>query len=122
MTGYIILGILLALSAAGNAWQYNQHTEDAVRFGTTKQLSDDTKAAASACSAGVERIEKAGRTRGLALAKAMNDLAPKVQTLEAAATLAARAKPDDPKDLCGSLDRYLEERIKAERAAAKGGP
>lgn len=112
-----ILAILLALSAAGNAYQYNEHTKDAVKFGTTSQLAADTKAAAGACTNSVRDLAKAGQTRQGELLKALAGVAPKVTALEAAATVAARVKPDDPKDLCASLERYLKGEIKKERAA-----
>ena len=112
---YAVLGILLALSAAGNAYQYHQAGKLQVRIGTTKQLADDTKAAATACSAGVDRLETASTARQTALEKALKGIAPKVAALNAEALVASRAKPDDPKDLCGSLERYLKGQVKAER-------
>lgn len=116
MSPMVILGILLAISVAGNAWQYHEHTKDAVKFGATKQLADDTTAAAVACSTGVDNLAKAGRTRQTELMAALKGVAPQVAKLQADALEAGRAKPDDPKDLCGSLERYLKGRIKADRA------
>lgn len=113
-----ILAVLLAVSAAGNAWQYHEHTKDAVKFGATDQLAKDTKTAAEACSKGVEDLEKAAKARQTDLVNALKGVAPKVASLQAEALEAARAKPDDPKDLCGSLQRYLRDRIRAQK---KGG-
>ena len=112
---YAVLGILLALSAAGNAYQYHQAGKLQVRIGTTKQLADDTKAAATACSAGVDRLETAGTNRQKALDAALRGIAPKVLALQEASLLAGRAQPDQPSDLCGSLTRYLQGQVKAER-------
>lgn len=114
----IILGILLALSVAGNAWQYHEHTADSIKFGTTKQLADDTKAAASACSAGVDRMEKAGTTRQRALDAALKGIQPALEKSQRDVMDALKARPDDPKDLCGSLGRYLNQQIQAEKKAA----
>lgn len=117
MTGYIILGILLALSAAGNAWQF-KHGEGLVAKGAAvEQLATDTKAAAQACTQGVEDLAKASRTRAQALAELMKQVAPKVAQMQEASLLALQQRPDNPQDLCGSLERYLRAQIKAERGA-----
>lgn len=121
MYGIVILGILLALSVAGNAWQFHHGEKILEAKAATEQLAKDTTAAAQACTKGVEDLEKAGRVRGAALLAAMKAAQPQVASLEAAATVAARAKPDNAQDLCGSLERYLSAQIKAERAK-KGGP
>lgn len=115
----VILGVLLALSSAGNVYQYHQHTTDSVKFGTTSQLAADTKAAAGACSKSVDDLAKAGKTRQAELLKALAGVAPKVSALEAAATVAARVKPDDINDLCGSLGRYWKREIAKERLLTK---
>ena len=112
-----ILGVLLAISAAGNAWQF-QHGEGLLEAkAAATQLNKDTTAAAAACTAGVDRIEKAGTTRQERLEAALRSIAPRVAKLNAEAIVASRAKPDDPRDLCGSLERYLRAQIKAGRPA-----
>lgn len=121
MYGIVILGILLALSVAGNAWQFHHGEVILEAKAATAQLAKDTTAAAQACTQGVEDLAKAGRVRGKALLDALEKAKPQVASLEAAATVAARAKPDDAQDLCGSIERYLTAQIKAERAK-KGGP
>ena len=113
----VVLGILLALSVAGNAYQYHEAGKLQVKIGATDQLAKDTKAAAEACTTGVDNLAKAGAGRQKALLEALKGAAPKVAALEAAASVAARAKPDDPQNLCASLERYWKDQIKAERAA-----
>lgn len=113
MSPVVILGILLAVSVALNGWQYREALQDATKYGATEQLATDTKAAASACSAGVDRMEKAGTGRQARLEAALKGIAPTVAKLNADAIVASRAKPDDPKDLCGSLERYLRAQVKA---------
>lgn len=115
MSPTLILGILLAISVALNGWQYHQALEAATKYGTTKQLADDTKAAAGACTKGVEDLAKAGRGRQNDLLAALKAVAPQVAAEQTAALQALQAKPDDAKDLCGSLERYLKGQIKAER-------
>ena len=117
MSPVAILGLLLAISVAGNAWQFHHGEVILEAKAATTQLAADTKAAADACSAGVDDLAKAGRTRGKALIEAMKQVAPTVQALQEAAIVAQRAKPDDPKDLCGSLERYLRTEVAAERAS-----
>lgn len=113
----IVLGILLALSAAGNAWQYHQHGRDLVRIGTTEQLADDTKAAAAACSRGVEDLAQAGRDRHDEVLARLAAQAGQVADLQRRSVAALNAQPADPNDLCKSLERYLREQIRAGRAA-----
>jgi len=115
VTGYLVLGILLAISVAGNAWQFHHGEKLVAKAAGTEQLANDTKAAAEACTKGVDDLARAGRIRGKALLDALEKAKPQVASLEAAAALAARAKPDDAQDLCGSLERYLKNQIKAER-------
>ena len=110
-----ILGVLLALSSAGNAYQYRENGQLQAKAGAVEQMAKDSKEAAQACTTGVENLAKAGRTRGKALLDAMKAAEPKVASLEAAASVAARAKPDDPQNLCASLERYWKAQIKAER-------
>ena len=115
MSPAAILGVLLAASVALNGWQYRQALGNAVKYGTTQQLAEDTKAAAGACSASVEDLAKAGEKRHLQMIAALKGVAPEVERLQRDALRAAGAKPDNPQDLCGSLERYLRAQIKAER-------
>lgn len=115
MSPMVILGILLAISVAGNVWQYHEHTVDSIRLGTTKQLADDTKAAAQACTQGVLDLDKAGKARQRRLEDALAAVAPKVAQEQQAAIAALQARPDDPKDLCGSLERWWKARIAEEK-------
>lgn len=111
-----ILGLLLALSAAGNAWQFHHGEKIVAAKAAMEQLAADTKEAAQACTRGVDDLAKASRTRGLALAELMRQVAPKVAQMQEASLVALQARPDNPQDLCGSLQRYLQGQIKADRA------
>lgn len=117
MSPTIILGILLALSVAGNAWQYRQALEAATRYGTTKQLAEDTKAAAATCTKGVEDLDKAAKERDRRLQAALKAIQPALDNGQREVMAALKARPDDPKDLCGSLERYFRAQVKAERGA-----
>jgi len=115
MNPTILLAILLFLSVAGNAWQYNEHSQDMVKIGTTEQLAADTKAAAEACSTSVDNLAKKGATQHATVLANLAAQAGKVAGLEGAAIAALNAKPADPADLCKSLELYLRGQIKAER-------
>lgn len=114
-----VMAVLLALSAAGNAWQF-KHGEAAIEAAATAtQMNTDTKAAATACSSSVDALGKAGDKRQTDLLAALKGVAPRVAALQAESLKAMGAKPDDPKDLCGSLERYLRGQIKSEKGASK---
>lgn len=115
MNPTILLAILLALSVAGNAWQYNQHSEDMVKIGTTEQLARDTKAAADACSAGVASLETDGKKRHADLMARIAAQSGQVADLKGASIAALNARPADTADLCKSLELYLRAEITKER-------
>jgi hypothetical protein len=119
MSPTIILAILLALSVAGNGWQYHEHGKDLVQIGTTKQLADDTKLAAQTCSTSVDKLATKGETQHAAVLASLQAQAGKVADLKGATIAALNAKPADPADLCKSLAIYLHDQIKAEKT---GGP
>lgn len=114
MNPTILLAILLALSVAGNAWQYNQHSEDMVKIGTTEQLAADTKAAAEACSAGVTSLETDGKKRHADLLARIAAQSGQVADLKGASIAALNARPADAGDLCKSLELYLRGEIRKE--------
>ena len=113
--GLIVLGVLLALSTAGNAWFWHERDGLLQREATVTQLQRDTKEAANTCTKSVEDLGKKGAERDRRLAQALERVAPQVAADQKAALAALTAKPDDPKDLCGSLERYLRAQIRADR-------
>lgn len=110
-----ILAILLALSVAGNAWLFHSRDKALAAEATAEQLNADTAKAAQACTDGVNNLAKDGKARAARLEKMLGAEAGRIRTLQQQALDAQRAKPDDPQDLCGSLERYLRSQIKAER-------
>ena len=113
-----ILGVLLALSTAGNAWQYHEHDKIITAEATAQQLNRDTANAAKTCSASVDNLAAAGTAREKRLIGAMANIAPTVAAGQKEALNALAAKPDNPNDLCGSLQRFLSAGIKAEKGGA----
>lgn len=115
----LLLGIPLLLSIAGNAYFWHERDSLIQREATVTQLQADTKAAASACTASVDSLSEKSENRGKRLESVMLAIAPRVAAEQRAALQALQARPDDPKDLCGSLSRFLTKSILEER---KGEP
>lgn len=113
--GLIVLGVLLALSTAGNAYFWHERDGLLQREATVTQLQRDTKEAANTCTRSVEDLGKKGAERDRRIAAALDRVAPQVAADQKAALAALAARPDDPKDLCGSLERYLRAQITADR-------
>lgn len=110
------LGAMLSASVLLNAWQYHQHDQSVRLEAQARQFADDTKASAGACSASVDRLAKDGRDRQAELLRLLRGIAPAVAENQKAALAALNAKPDNPQDLCASLQRYLQVEIQLERA------
>jgi len=110
-----IVGLLLAISIAGNAWQWHAHDKAVFAEASAKQLAADTRASAEACSSSVKELKLAGERRDESLAAAMSAIAPAVARQQKAALEVLAAKPRNSADLCGSLLEYLRGQIKIER-------
>lgn len=116
----VLLGILcfaLLSSLAANAYFWHERDGLLQREATVKQLQADTKAAAQACSASVENLAQQGKVRDGRLAQALGRIAPEVRRSNEEALRALQSRPDNPGDLCGSLERFLRKSIAAEREA-----
>lgn len=109
------LGVLLLASIAGNAWQYHEHDQFVRLEAQARQYATDTKGAAEACSNSVEDLRKDGLARQAKLVELLNGIAPEVAANQVEALKALNVKPDNPQDLCGSLQRYLQTEIKGEK-------
>lgn len=112
----IVLGLALAASMAGNA--YFWHERDALirKAATVEQMKADISAAATQCTASVDALAKDSRDRDRRIAAAMGKIAPTILADQRASLDALKARPDDPKDLCGSLDRFRRKAISDDRA------
>lgn len=113
----VVLGVLLALSSAGNAYFWHERDGLLQREATVQQLERDTRAAANRCTASVDDLAKKGAERDKRIQAAIASVAPRVQAEQRAAMEILASRPDDPKDLCGSLARLLRAEIKRERGA-----
>lgn len=115
--GLAVLLAVLGLSIAANWWLFSERDRILQEKATVEQLKRDTAAAAGACSSSVERLAQAGRARDVSLARELAKIAPAVRADQAAALEALKARPDDAKDLCGSLYRFFQRQIEAERGS-----
>ncbi len=113
--GVAVLTLMLAGSLAANAWLFHERDKALAAEARTEQLERDTRAAAAACTASVDGLAKAGERRQRQLAAQLAQIAPTVAAYQAEAISSLRARPDDPKDLCGSLLRYWQGQIARER-------
>ena len=114
-----VLGVLLALSTAGNLYFWHERDGLLQREATVQQLARDTRNAANACTKSVEDLGKKGAERDRRIAAAIEAVAPKVRADQQAALQALASRPDNPQDLCGSLERYLRAQIQQDRGGAK---
>lgn len=67
----VILGLLLALSVAGNGVLYKLHTGDLQRIGSLKQANKDARADAKACSDAVKKVRLETEKRDRVVAEAL---------------------------------------------------
>ena len=115
MNPTLILGVVLALSLAGNAFLFHSRDRALEGKAVAETAMAGFKGAAETCSASVDKLAADGQRRHaetLAMLKAETG---RIKGLQHDALAAVRAKPADPKDLCGSLERYLREQLKRER-------
>ena len=82
---------------------------------TRQQLADDTKAAAQACSDGVDKLATQSSATRTAIIAAVQGEGARIKGLQHDALDAIKARPDNPADLCGSIERYLKAQIAKER-------
>lgn len=112
-----ILGVLLALSVAGNAFLFHERDKIMQKEATVSQLAADVKQQAAVCTASVDNLAEEGKKRDAHLGAKLDAIAPKVAELQKEQFAALSARPDNPHDLCGSLARYWSQEI----AKEKGG-
>ncbi|OHC66980.1 MAG: hypothetical protein A3H93_18120 [Rhodocyclales bacterium RIFCSPLOWO2_02_FULL_63_24] len=115
MSPLTVVGLLLALSVAGNAWLFNSRDVALAERATFEHASKDTAVAAKACSDGVEGLAADGKKRHADLLTRIKAQAGQVAALEGASIAALNARPADPGDLCKSLAQYLAGEIRKER-------
>lgn len=112
----IVLGVLLAVSVAGNAYLFRERTSIIEAKATAEQLNRDTAASAKTCSDGVERLSADTRRRQDGLKASLEAASGRIAALQAQAMIAGQARPDDSADLCGSLERFWRREMARERA------
>jgi len=114
-----ILTLLLALSVAGNAWQYHEHDKAVAAVATAEQLGVDTKAAAQACGASVDALAADSKARSARIEQQLAGWSGRILELPGASLEALSARPANPADLCGSVTQYLQAQIRKGAPGAK---
>ena len=109
------LAIALALSLAGNAWQFHRNGVLIAEGAKTEQARVDTLAAAAACSSSVDALAAKSTAQAAGIKAALVGIAPAVSKAQGEALRALAARPSNPNDLCGSLATYIKAQIQAER-------
>lgn len=105
---------MLGLSLAANVWLFNSRDSALEDLASQKLVSTSYQAAAGTCSESVDKLAAFGKGQGKAILDKLDTEATRIKSLQQDAITAARAKPDDPKDLCGSIERYLKSQIREE--------
>ena len=115
MNPTLILGIVLAISLAGNAFLFHSRDNAIEEKASAQTAMAGYKGASEACSKSVDTLADKGKERHVAMLAALTAEADRIKGLQHDALETMRAKPSDPKDLCASLERYWREQIKRER-------
>jgi len=117
MNPMIIMGIVLAISLAGNAFLF--HSRDAALEGkaTAETALTGWKSSAETCSKSVDKLAGDGKKRHQEILDKLDSETGRIKGLQHDALNALAARPDDPKDLCGSIARYFKAEIQKERGA-----
>lgn len=110
-----IIGMLLAISFAGNLWLF--HGRDKARESAAQHQTayEGALGAANLCSASVNDLAAASKARHAETLRRLSAQSGQVRGLEQAAIEALQARPSDPGDLCGSLAAFLQTEIAKER-------
>lgn len=111
----IVLLVALGISVALNLWQYHQHDTLVEKAATATQLSVNALDAGKQCNDSVETLARDSKAQGAQIALRLDKLAPLLSSYQKDAIKALSARPDNPQDLCGSLERFLKAKINAER-------
>lgn len=110
-----ILGLLLALSFAGNLWLFHSRDNALESAAQHKTAYDGALGAANLCSASVRTLSDESKVRHAETLRRLSAQSGQVRGLEQAAIEALQARPSDPGDLCGSLAAFLKTEIQRER-------
>lgn len=103
----LVLGLALTASVGANAWLFHERDKVLEARATITQLQADTREAANTCKSSVDELGKKTLAQGARIQQDVAAIAPRVGALQKESILALQARPDDPKDLCGSLERFF---------------
>ena len=107
----VILGILLALSLAGNVGLYKLHSWDLQKIGGLQQAAKDAVADAKACSEGVEKLRKEAAARDKRAAEALKGAETRAREADARADATLQERPSQP-DPCAAARELNQRKLK----------
>ncbi len=110
-----ILGLLLAISFAGNLWLFHSRDKALASAAQHKTAYEGALGAANLCSASVAELSAKSEARHAETLRRLAAQSGQVRGLEQAAIEALQARPSDPGDLCGSLAAFLKTEIAKEK-------
>ncbi|OQY69760.1 MAG: hypothetical protein B6D47_08525 [Rhodocyclaceae bacterium UTPRO2] len=110
-----ILGLLLAISFAGNLWLFHSRDKALASAAQHKTAYEGALGAANLCSASVAELSAKSEARHAETLRRLAAQSGQVRGLEQAAIEAMQARPSDPGDLCGSLAAFLKTEIAKEK-------
>lgn len=110
-----LLGLLLALSVAGNLWLFHSRDRALASAAQHKTAYEGALGAANLCSASVKDLAAKSEARHAETLRRLAAQAGQVRGLEQAAIEALQARPSDPGDLCASLAAFLKTEIAKEK-------
>lgn len=110
----VIVGILLALSLAGNGVLYKLHTNDLQQIGALKQAVKESRADAEACSEGVKKLRAAAAAREKTVVKALHEAEARARLANERSDHILQERPVSA-DVCDSALELNQRKLKERR-------
>lgn len=121
MNPLMLLSILLALSSAGNLYQYHENGKLHTELGGLKTANAAANNAAQACSSSIDKLTTATDDRAKTLLAAMQRINPQLRALQAGVTQTLNKQPIDPSDLCKSALLLSQQELAAFKSGQEPG-
>lgn len=115
MNPLLMVVIALAVSLAANLGLTHLWLGARDDVARSEQAYKQVDAVAQACTTGVTALKTEADSRQAAVLAALEQVRGATTRLQLSASKVLAAKPDDPNDLCGSLQRFLQAQIIKER-------
>lgn len=110
-----LIGLLLALSVAGNLWLFHSRDKALASAAQHKTAYEGALGAANLCSASVRSLSDESKVRHAETMRRLAAQSGQVRSLEQASIEALQARPADPANLCASLEAFLKTEIQKQK-------